>query len=145
MADTRHRRRDQGSRSEHPERGSRHTLERVVRACATASRDESEFVRAQREHSVRVRPRCAAGGRDAVVGYSVRLPGGDGGPGRTVWYGGGKLARDLTLPALRRGWSEEAGEREHAVGEWSSSGGAARPRAGVRLARSQCETIERVI
>jgi hypothetical protein len=126
MADTRHRRRDHGSRGEHPERGSRHTLERVVRACATASRDESEFVRALREQGVRVRPRFAPGGRDAVVGYSVRLPGGDDGPGRTVWYGGGKLARDLTLPALRRGWSEEDGERERAVGEWRSRGGAER-------------------
>ena len=70
------------------------------------------------------------GGRDAVVGYSVRLPGGDAGPGRTVWYGGGKLARDLTLPALRRGWSEGAGERERAVGEWSSSAGPQRSAAG---------------
>ena len=61
MADTRHRRRDHGSRGEHPERGSRHTLERVVRACATASRNESEFVRALREQGVRVRPRYAAG------------------------------------------------------------------------------------
>jgi hypothetical protein len=48
------------------------------------------------------------------------------GPGRTVWYGGGKLARDLTLPALRRGWSEEHGEHGRAVGEWSSSVGARR-------------------
>lgn len=126
MADTRHRRRDHGRRGEHPERGSRHTLERVVRACATASRDESEFVRALREQGIRVRPRYAAGGRDMVVGYSVRLAGRDQGPGRTVWYGGGKLARDLTLPALRSGWSAQDGERERAVGEWSSSGEAER-------------------
>jgi hypothetical protein len=136
MADTRHRRRDHGSRGEHPERGSRHTLERVVRACATASHDEGEFIRALRDQGVRVRPRYAEGGRDAVVGYSVRLPGGDEGPGRTVWYGGGKLARDLTLPALRRGWSQDAGERERTVGEWSSSRG---PRRSVLERRAELE------
>ena len=44
-----------------PERGSRQTLERIVRACATASRNESEFVRALREHDVRVRPQVRGG------------------------------------------------------------------------------------
>ena len=38
--------RDHGDRGEHPDRGSRQTLERIVRACTTASGDESEFVRA---------------------------------------------------------------------------------------------------
>ena len=39
-----------------------------------------------------------------VTGYAVALPGDaaeDGGP---VWFGGGKLAADLTLPKLRRRW-----------------------------------------
>jgi hypothetical protein len=73
MADTR-RGRDHGPEGHHPERGSRETLERIVRGCAAASRTESEFVRALREHDVRVRPRYPEGGRSAVVGYSVRLP-----------------------------------------------------------------------
>ena len=73
-------------RAARPERGSRQTLERIVRGCATASRNESEFVRALREHGVRVRPRYAEGGRTKVVGYSVRLPGPDSGsrPGGVV-------------------------------------------------------------
>ena len=62
MADTR-RKRDHGPDGREPERGSRQTLERVVRGCATASRNESEFVRALREHDVRLRPRYAEGGR----------------------------------------------------------------------------------
>ena len=62
MADTR-RNRDHGPEGHQPEQGSRQTLERIVRGCATASRNESEFVRALREHGVRVRPRYAEGGR----------------------------------------------------------------------------------
>ena len=62
MADAR-RDRDHGVDGHAPERGSRQTLERIVRACATASRDESEFVRALREQtcvSVRATRRVAA-------------------------------------------------------------------------------------
>jgi hypothetical protein len=119
MADAR-RQRDHGADGRAPERGSRQTLERIVRACATASRNESEFVGALREHDVRVRPRYAEGGRSRVVGYSVRLPGSESGPRRSVWFGGGRLARDLTLPSLRAGWQQSDGERQEAVKEWST-------------------------
>ena len=120
MADTR-RKRDHGPQGRSPEHGSRQTLERIVRGCATASRNESEFIRALREHGVRVRPRYAEGGQRNVVGYSVRLPGPDSGSDRAVWFGGGRLARDLTLPSLRAGWQQDAGEQAAAVKEWSSS------------------------
>jgi hypothetical protein len=53
---------------------------------------------------VLVRPRYAAGGRGQVVGYSVAVRPGRG--GRPVWYGGGRLASDLTLPRLRSSWLE---------------------------------------
>jgi hypothetical protein len=51
-----------------------------------------------------------------------------------VWYGGGKLARDLSLPALRRGWRQEHGEEQRAVGEWSSESGGGRRSAAQRRA-----------
>ncbi|HEV2810237.1 MAG TPA: hypothetical protein VGV93_07575 [Acidimicrobiales bacterium] len=35
-----------------------------------------------------------------MVGYSVVA----GGSSKPIWFGGGKLAKDLTLPALRAGW-----------------------------------------
>jgi hypothetical protein len=123
MADRR-RGRDHGDENRQPggqwfhERGSRETLERIVRGCGAASRTESEFVRALREHDVLVRPRYAEGGRFAVVGYSVRLPGPDTGPDRSIWFGGGRLARDLTLPSLRQDWAQDAGEQAAAVTEW---------------------------
>jgi hypothetical protein len=118
MADAR-RRRDHGLDGRAPERGSRQTLERIVRACAAASRDESEFVRALREQKVRVRPRYTEGGRSSVVGYSVGLPGPASGPDRAIWFGGGRLARDLTLPSLRAGWQQADSEQQEAVKEWS--------------------------
>ena len=123
MADRR-RGRDHGDENRQPggqwfhELGSRETLERIVRGCAAASRTESEFVRALREHDVLVRPRYAQGGRSAVVGYSVRLPGPDTGPDRSIWFGGGRLARDLTLPSLRQDWAQDAAEQAAAVTEW---------------------------
>jgi hypothetical protein len=119
MADAR-RHRDHGPEGHAPERGPRQTLERIVRACAVASRTETEFVRGLREQNVRVRPRYAEGGRTAVVGYSVGLPGPDSGPRRSVWFGGGRLARDLTLPSLRAGWQQSEGEQADAVKQWST-------------------------
>ncbi len=121
LAADRRRGRQLGERGEHPEHSSRQTLERIVRACATASRDETEFIHRLRDQGIRYRPRYATGGTDVVVGYSVRLPGADEGPQRSVWYGGGRLARDLTLPALRRGWRQDQDAQGRAVGEWSSS------------------------
>ena len=37
-----------------------------------------------------------------------------------MWYGGGRLARDLTLPALRRSWRQDDDARRSAVAEWRS-------------------------
>jgi hypothetical protein len=121
LAADRRRGRQLGDHGEHPEHSSRQTLERIVRACATASRDESEFICRLGDEGVRYRPRYAEGGSDVVVGYSVRLPGADGGLRRTVWYGGGRLARDLTLPGLRRSWGQDEDARQRAVAKWKTT------------------------
>ena len=121
LAADRRRGRQLGDRGEHSERSSRQTLERIVRACATASRDESEFIRRLGDEGIRWRARYAEGGTDMVVGYSIRLPGADEGPRRSVWYGGGRLARDLTLPALRRSWGQNEDARQRAVAKWKTT------------------------
>lgn len=97
-------------------------LEPAARAAAEAAGSEADFVRHLREHGVLVRPRYAAGGTSQVVGYSVAAPptaaaraAGQTGP---VWFGGGRLARDLTLPQLRSRWDDTAAQRLAAVGEW---------------------------
>ena len=98
-----------------PENGSRQTLERVVRACATASPEETAFVGALRGQGVEAIPRYAKGGQSRVVGYSVRLPGG-------VRYAGGKLARDLTIGALRAYWGQDQLTTARAVSAWDPNG-----------------------
>lgn len=88
----------------------RERLRRAVRAAATAARTESEWVTEMRRMGVQLRPRWAPGGRTEVQGYSAALPttpGPDGQRPALTWFGGGRLGRDLTLPALRAGWTAD--------------------------------------
>jgi len=84
----------------------RRRLERRVRAAATAASTEAQWLARLGELGVAVEARWARGG-DRVVGYRVALvdtPRGQAGS-KAVWFGGGTLAHDLTLPALRAGWA----------------------------------------
>ena len=92
-------------------------LARIVREASVASRDEAEFVRRLRGSGVLVRPRFEAGGNEVVIGYSVavRPEVGD----TPIWFGGGKLAKDLTLPSLRQFWELSPSDRRAAVAEWA--------------------------
>ena len=65
--------------------------------------------------SGRATPRAAP---TASTGYSVAL---GRGAGADVWYAGGRLARDLTLPRLREDWSSSPDARAAAVGEWRAA------------------------
>jgi len=88
----------------------RRRLERAVRAAASAASTEAQWLARLGELGVEVAPRWARGG-DRVVGYRVALadtPTGQDGS-KAVWFGGGKLAHDLTLPALRAGWTRAGG------------------------------------
>jgi len=87
----------------------RRRLERTVRAAATAASTESEWLARLGELGVAVEARWARGG-DRVVGYRVALADTRREQGRStaVWFGGGTLAHDLTLPALRAGWARES-------------------------------------
>lgn len=84
-------------------------LERLVRTAAEASAGEAEFVRRLRADGIEVRAYRTS---DEVTGYSVKLAGGD------FAYAGGKLARDLSLPALRRRWEQTAAQQRSASNEW---------------------------
>ncbi|MBX3196285.1 MAG: relaxase/mobilization nuclease domain-containing protein [Microbacteriaceae bacterium] len=96
-------------------------LERTVRGVAASSLDEGEFVRRLNQAGVIVRPRFVSGRDDVVAGYSVALRPRPGEP--IVWYGGGRLARDLTLPRLRMGWPDTAEGAQAAVDEWRATWG----------------------
>lgn len=97
----------------------RYELARTVRGCAAASADEAEFVRRLRRSGVILRPRYADGRDDVVTGYSVaqRPQFGE----RPIWYGGGQLGRDLTLPRLRSTWPDTPTGAGEAVAEWTAA------------------------
>jgi hypothetical protein len=92
------------------------TLARLVREASVASKDEAEFVRRLRGSGALIRPRFETGGQHQVVGYSVALRAEDG--TASIWFGGGKLAKDLTLPHLRQFWAVSDDDRKAAVVEW---------------------------
>ncbi len=106
------RRRWQGSGAEHgafPGAGlsaaaGRAVLRNMVAAAAEHARDEAGFFARLREAGMLVRLRFSEIHPGQVTGYSVALPGPDGGDGAPAWYGGGRLAAGLTLPRLRSGW-----------------------------------------
>ena len=95
-------------------------LERRVRAAASAATDESDFLHHLTEQGVAVRPRFATGDRTRVVGMSVALPTGDG--QTLIWHGGGRLAKDLTLPAIRKQWDQTTEQQTVAVDVWHQLG-----------------------
>ncbi|MFC5382150.1 relaxase [Aquipuribacter nitratireducens] len=119
---------------------ARAALARAVRAHAGAAADEAEFVRRLRRGGLLVRPRYAAGRDDVVAGYSVALRPTGGAKGtaaeRPVWYGGGHLDKDLSLPRLRREWPDTPTGASEAVAEWNAA------RRGARLVRPGRETRE---
>ncbi|WP_051752892.1 relaxase/mobilization nuclease domain-containing protein [Streptosporangium amethystogenes] len=101
----------------------RQRLARLVRAAAARSASEAEFVRRVKASGALVRPRFVTGGRDQVVGYSAALRPAEG--QEPVWFGGGKLAADLTLPRLRQQW--DIVNEHQALAEWRRSPDVAGP------------------
>ena len=86
------------------------SLRREVCAAAAGAGSEREFF-ARLEHArVLVRKRCSTINPDEVTGYAVGLADHTTKDGGIVWYGGGKLAPDLTLPKLRARWAGPADE-----------------------------------
>ena len=80
------------------------TLRRQVSTAAAATASEHEFFARLGQSGVLVRTRSSTRHPGQVTGYAVALPGDTAASGQPVWYGGGKLAPDLTLPKLQRRW-----------------------------------------
>jgi relaxase/mobilization nuclease family protein len=97
-------------------RTDRTVLEERLRAAATAAASEADFVRLARRLGVRLHPRFASGRTDIVVGYSAALRTEDG--QQTRWWGGGRIARDLTLTQLRTRWQDTPSSALEAVEAW---------------------------
>jgi hypothetical protein len=99
------------TRAEH-EKARRHgrpeaprvTLRRAVSTAAAGAASEDEFFTRLREAGVLVRTRLSVRDPGQITGYAVALAGDTARAGGPVWFGGGKLATDLSLPKLRCRW-----------------------------------------
>ena len=81
------------------------TLRRQVTTAAAAAGSEGEFFARLDQAGVLVRKRFSVTNSGQVTGYSVALPGDTTTKSGPVWYGGGKLAADLSWPKLRQRWT----------------------------------------
>ena len=86
------------------------TLRREVSVAAAGAGSEQEFFARLAEAGVAVRKRYSVTSPGQVTGYAVGLPRHTAKDGGIVWFGGGKLAADLTLPKLRRRWTGSGAE-----------------------------------
>jgi hypothetical protein len=82
------------------------TLRRHVSTAAAGAGSEQEFFARLAQVGVLVRRRLSARNPGQVTGYAVALPGDTAKNGGPVWYGGGKLAADLTWPKIRQRWTQ---------------------------------------
>ena len=104
------------------------TLRRAVTTAAACAGSEREFFTRLELAGRLARKRFSRHNPGQVTGYAVALPGDTSRAGEPVWFGGGRLALDLTWPKLRHRWApaSAAGERftpaeraaiwEHAAG-----------------------------
>ena len=78
------------------EEAPRVALRRQVSTAAAAAGSEQDFFARLRQSGVLVRTRHSTRDPAQLTGYAVALPGDTTRAGDPVWYGGGKLAADLT-------------------------------------------------
>jgi hypothetical protein len=81
------------------------TLRRRVATAAATAANAVEFFARLGQTGVQVRVRYSTKYPGQVTGYSVALPGDTTRDGTAVWYGGGKLAADLSWPRLAQRWA----------------------------------------
>jgi hypothetical protein len=87
------------------EEAPRITLRRQVTTAAASANSEQEFFTILDRAGVVVRKRFSTKNPGQVTGYAVAMPGDTAKGGGPIWYGGGKLAPDLTWPKLRQRWT----------------------------------------
>jgi hypothetical protein len=81
------------------------TLRRHVATAAATAATAEEFFARLGQAGLQVRVRYSTKNPGQVTGYSVALPGDTTKDGTAVWYGGGKLAADLSWPKLTERWA----------------------------------------
>jgi hypothetical protein len=115
----------------------RAALRRKVCTAAAGAGTEQEFFTRLRQAGVLVRLRHSTTGPGQVTGYAVGLARHMARDGGVIWYGGGKLAADLTLPKLRARWPTSAGHEPLPAAELPASAVRAVLRNKVTMAAQQ--------
>jgi hypothetical protein len=100
----------------------RAALRREVCTAAAGASTEQEFFTRLRQGEVLVRLRHSTTSPGQVTGYAVGLAAHTARDGGVIWYGGGKLAADLTLPKLRTRWQPPVGPNPLSAAELPASG-----------------------
>jgi hypothetical protein len=90
-----------------PPQMARAVLRARIADAAGQAHGEAEFFAQLRRSGVLVRLRFGETDPGQVTGYAVTLAGHTGSDGALRWYGGGRLAADLTLPQLRHRWARQ--------------------------------------
>ena len=101
----------------------RDMLRRQVRVAAAGASGLEQFFDRLREDGLLVRLRMSERNPGEVTGYAVALPDRGDSTGRPIWFGGGKLAPDLTVPRLRQRWAGGTGQAGAAGAPRQSSRG----------------------
>lgn len=90
-------------------------LRRIVQDAAATAASEDDFLARIRDSGALVRTRNSTEQPGKTIGYAVALPAGQSKTGKEIWFGGGKLAPDLTLPKLRHRWTHSVDSRPYAT------------------------------
>src|SRR5450759_5751914 len=109
-------------------------MRRSVRTAAAGASSLTEFLERLRDDGV-FRERHSERNPGEITGYAVASPDSVDSTGKPIYYGGGKLAADLTLPKLRRRWevatpqdaADIAGDGPRAAQSSRSAGTASAP------------------
>jgi hypothetical protein len=120
----------------------REVLRGKVRAALAGATSFEQFTERLRRDGVLVRPRMSTLDPEVVTGYAVALPptGADAAEGlEPVWFGGGKLAPDLTFPQLQARWCGEPDRNDRSARPAAT--GAAATRAGLELDPSERQVL----
>ena len=86
----------------------RTTLRRHVTTAAASAASAEEFFARLDQAGILVRLRYSTRNPGQVTGYAVAFPDDTARNGEPVWYGGGKLAADLSWPKLAQRWTRPA-------------------------------------
>ncbi len=111
---TAERRRSEGRPA--PGAPDREVLRRQVRTAAAGASNLPEFLARLRGDGLLVRERMSERTAGEITGYAVALPDRYDTGGKPIYFGGGKLAPDLTVPKLQRRWNGPAAGSRSATG-----------------------------